>query len=56
MFSSQINKAALGKTSMLLHNDRNEQMDDDEDDDGDVDEHLYGEEDHESELSSNDDS
>lgn len=52
LVTAQIDKVALSKNPISLHND---QMDDNEDDD-DVDEHLYGEEDDESQLSSDDDS
>ncbi|KAJ6722146.1 hypothetical protein OIU85_025151 [Salix viminalis] len=54
LVTAQIDKVALSKNPISLHND---QMDEDEDDDDDdVDEHLYGEEDDGSQLSSDDDS
>ncbi|XP_038723535.1 WD repeat-containing protein 43 isoform X2 [Tripterygium wilfordii] len=48
----QIDKAALNNAQSV---GRNDQMDDNEDEDDDVDEHLYGEDDDESQLSSDDD-
>ncbi|KAJ6355777.1 hypothetical protein OIU78_003995 [Salix suchowensis] len=48
-------KVALSKNPISLHNDQMDDNEDDEDDD-DVDEHLFGEEDDGSQLSSDDDS
>ncbi|KAJ9154544.1 hypothetical protein P3X46_027864 [Hevea brasiliensis] len=53
LVTAQIDKAAMNKAYVSLHND---QMDDDDDDnnDEDIDERLYGEENDESQLSSDD--
>ncbi|KAF2313847.1 hypothetical protein GH714_018285 [Hevea brasiliensis] len=53
LVTAQIDKAAVNKAYVSLHND---QMDDDDDDnnDEDIDERLYGEENDESQLSSDD--
>lgn len=53
MFLLQIDKASQSKTQILVHDNQTIESED-EDEDEDVDEILYGEEDDESELSSDD--
>ncbi|XP_037491320.1 WD repeat-containing protein 43 isoform X2 [Jatropha curcas] len=53
LVTAQINQAAANKTHLTLHNVQMN-YDEDEDDDDDIDERLYGEDDDESQLSSDD--